>query len=241
VSWKQVAIALAIVFAAMWLTGEAMKWLAPWKEARSMVRDNPSVAEVPTVVPDQSLTPVSGVRIDLYGLAIQTPWSAIGTVRTATGVAYVPIPEQPVEMVVYEPYTDSFARAMWDDVKASHNPSEKAASSNYGLMAAEMAATPDQVKWWRKPSQNEANSFLLESKSMLLGNLRSIYVVNVNGFHGFQEGNPEVAPYGVRLDLFDSNDLHYQFRIVAKDSLKPILTQPQLNAIVASLKPIRHS
>ena len=101
-----------------------------------------------------------------------------------------------------------------------------------------MMSTPDQVKWWNGPTENEARSFLLEMKSLNLGNLRSIYAVNAGGLHGFQEGDPAAPPYRIRMDRFDSTDRHYQIRISATDNHGPLISQSQINAMVASIQPL---
>jgi hypothetical protein len=238
VSWKQAVIALAAIFAVMWLTGEAMKWLAPWTEARSMARDNPALAHLPALLPDQSLAVLSDNPIMIFGLTVHTAWSRFGTIQSAPGLAIIPFPERHIEMLLYEPHQDNFEMVMWNITKAG---SMKTGSSSYELLAAEMATTPDQVKWWRSPYQNEARSFLLEMKSLTLTDMRVIYLVNIGGWHGFQEGNPAVPPYRVRLDLFDLADYHYELVISAKGDGRPAFSQAEINALVASLKPIPHN
>jgi hypothetical protein len=54
-------------------------------------------------------------------------------------------------------------------------------------------------------------------------------------------GNPAIAPYSVELDLFDRNDRRYKIIIIGKDKKRPVLTQADINAMVASFRPIPHS
>jgi hypothetical protein len=110
--------------------------------------------------------------------------------------------------------------------------------SNYALTAAGMAATPGQVKWWRTARGNARSMFLLSMKMTAIHGLGPIYTVHSGEFHGFQEGNPSVSPYRVRLDLFDGADRHYQITIADVDRTHPVLSQAQLNAVATSLKPI---
>ena len=235
-SWKRVVIALLAVFAVFWLIGETMEWLAPWREARSMLRDNPCLGVTPTPMPDRSVAPLSGSQLVLFGISLQTPWNGMGTISLEPGDAEVPFPEQHIAIRLFEPGSDWFLNKMWR--LTERGQAGKTIVSSYNLMAAEMTVTPDQVKWWRRPNQNEATSFLLELKSMNLDGLGTIYTIDSGELHGFQLGNPAIAPYRVRLDLYDAADQHYQFRIDPKDRNRPILTQAEINAMVASIKPI---
>ena len=235
VSWKRIAIVLAVLFALVWAAGKSMKWLAPWIEARSMLRDNPTLVQLPIPLPDQTLAKLSDSTIVLFGLTVYTPWGRFGTIQSAPGMATIPFPERHIEMLLYEPNQDTFEKKMWNSVPTN---STNTAISSYKLMAAEMAITPNHVKWWRSPDQNEASSFLLELKSLKLGGMRALYSVNTGHFRGFQEGNPALPPYRVRLDLFDLADYHYEILMSAQSGNGPAFSQADVNAIVASLKPL---
>lgn len=239
VSPTRVVIALIAVIALIWMIGRAMQWLAPWTEARSMLRDNPTLARFPAPLADRSLSTVSGTPIVLFGLMVPTPWGAFGTIRSAPGLAIIPFPERHVEMLLYETHADSFEKAMWDDEAHISHARMDTRISGYRLMAAEMATRPDQVKGWRGRTRNEADSFLLEMKDLKLGGLRTIYTVDVGSLRGFQEGDPNVRPYRVRIDLFDSADRHYEIQIASENGGKSSFSQAEVNAVLLSLKPHR--
>jgi hypothetical protein len=59
--------------------------------------------------------------------------------------------------------------------------------------------------------------------------------------HGFQIGDPALSPYKVVLDLYDRSDRRYQILIVGKDLTHQVITQAEINGMVASLRPIPHS
>ena len=69
----------------------------------------------------------------------------------------------------------------------------------------------------------------------------AIYRIDADELHGFQFGNPASAPYGIELQLFDRNDRRYDIVISRRSQNTPFLTQPEVNAIVASIRPIPHS
>jgi hypothetical protein len=108
-------------------------------------------------------------------------------------------------------------------------------------MAAELGATPSQVKWWATRTANVRSLVLLNLKSMEMNDTNAIYQLTAEEMHGFQLGNPAIAPYRVELDLFDRNDRRYQIIINGKDEQRPVLTQAEINAMVASFRPIPHS
>ena len=103
VSPTRIVIALVAVFALMWMIGQAVQWLAPWTEARSMLRENPALAQIPVASSDQSLATLSGFRVELFGISVQTPWDKPGTIRMVPGLAVVPFPGQHVAMMLFAP------------------------------------------------------------------------------------------------------------------------------------------
>lgn len=232
----RVASVVALLWLVIWVSGKAVEWaeFAPWPEAQSIYRKNPAVAASPVDLPNRGVAPLSGVTAYLFGFQIQTPWKRLGTIREQSNVDYIPFPEENVTLAFFMPDSDSFARQMWAE-EQGRDPYSRVVTSDYELFATILSATPDQVKWWRTNKQNEASSLLLEMKSQIVGGQKAIYRIEANGFHGFQEGDPAAPPYSVRLDLFDSADEHYEL-VISPDDRRQALTQPQLNAMIASLR-----
>jgi hypothetical protein len=98
---------------------------------------------------------------------------------------------------------------------------------------------PDQAKWWKMPRTNARVMMLLAFKSMELGNYPSVHKIETGGLRGFQLGDAAKPPYRVRFDLFDAADRRLQIQISSGDDHDPVLTQAQLNAMVASIHPVR--
>jgi hypothetical protein len=246
VSWKRVGIALLVVFGALWLLAGIgigiSNQLEPWLLTRSLFRDNPNLSIVPAVLPDQSVAPLSGMIVQTYGFSFQTPWNESAKVKNGKSVYLLAFPEGGVGVLVFNP-SRAFesARMMRDDPRKAQILGEKTVHSSYDLMAAEMWTKPEQVKWWNPPTQNARYSILLSMKSMELGDDGAVYAVNFGQVRGFQEGNPAVPPYRVHLDLFDAADHHYEIQIAVQNDSRSVLTQAQVNAMVASLRPIPQS
>jgi len=103
-----------------------------------------------------------------------------------------------------------------------------------------MAETSDNVKWWKTRRQNAKDSTLLTVKGlMLIDGSPHFYVMEYGKICAVQQGNPSIAPYTVDLDLFDETDRHYQIRLGHRAG-GDALTQPDINALIASLKPVSH-
>lgn len=134
----------------------------------------------------------------------------------------------------------------------SDNNAEKLLShemlhSQFKLTQAAMLATPEQVKWWRfRSSQNERASLLLLLKFVALTEsppvhalaTRPIYTIASGEFRGFQFGNPDLPPYDARIDLFDGADRHLAFDIWGVEGHGQVLTQEEINAMLASIRPV---
>jgi hypothetical protein len=235
VGWWKVSLGLIVLFTATGLVVKARERLASWYEVRALFQSNPALGKTPSALSDRTMAQLTGFRVELFGLAVQTPWNNVGTIQMLSDVATIPFPEQHVEMTLFHPSSEDFGKRMF---AAAHEHTGATVNSNYGWLAAEMFTTPDDVKWWKNPEQNEARTFLLEMKSMQLGNLSDIYSVEFGGLRGFQEGNPALPPYQARLDLFDSADRHYQIRIAPTDHNGPVISQAQINAMATSIQQI---
>jgi hypothetical protein len=245
VSWKRAAIALLIVFSALWMLAEAgmqvSHQLEPWILTRTAFRDDSNLDLVPITLPDRSVASMSGMVVETYGFSFQIPWKDGAKAREEDNVYVVGFPGAKVGVLAFNPTVAlNSARMMGLDPKVARILGEETVRSNYDLMAAEMETTREQVRWWRTPKHNARCFMLLGMKSMALSDSTALYAVNFGQVRGFQEGNPAQPPYRVHLDLFDAADQHYEIQISAHNS-RPALTQAEANAIVASLRPIPHS
>ena len=122
---------------------------------------------------------------------------------------------------------------------------EEVLRSKFSLMQAAMWATPDQVKWWKlRTLANERSEYLLFTKFLAVSQIaslhsltiRPIYTIASGEFRGFQVGNPDAAPFEARVDLFDAADRHFAFDVTGRDGHGQVLTQTEINAIVASIR-----
>jgi hypothetical protein len=100
-----------------------------------------------------------------------------------------------------------------------------------------LKATPEQVKWWKTRGQNAKDLRLLVMKMMILvPGHGALYALSFGSMCGIQQRSPSAAPYQVNVDLFDEAGRHYDIWIISNPKT-PSITQPEINAIVASIRP----
>jgi hypothetical protein len=78
---------------------------------------------------------------------------------------------------------------------------------------------------------------LLVNKTVGMLDYHDIYTIEAGGMRGFQLGDPAKPPYRVQLHLYDEADRHIRIDIGALGPEGYPLTQAELNAMVASIRP----
>jgi hypothetical protein len=130
-----------------------------------------------------------------------------------------------------------------DDAKKLLGP--ELLHSKYKLLQAAMSATPEQVKWWRfRSSQNQRAALLLLLKFVALTEftpmhslaIRPIYTIASGEFRGYEFGDPAKPPYDTHVDLYGGATRHIAFDISGVDGHGQVLTQEEINAMVASIR-----
>jgi hypothetical protein len=239
VSWKRVGIALLLVYISFWAVWGAFllisHQLRPSITARELARDFPELNTIPRVAPDTSQAPLAGVRVEFFGLSFQTPWKDIVHKTSSHYISSANFNDGAAVMA-FDPDLNP-DKLVVRQLRANHVLDDQALPSDYGLWAAAMATTSDQVKWWRLPSQKRF-ALLMTKMALIHGDSSALYSFASGGFRGFQEGNPSVAPYRVELNLFDNLDRHYQIVFSDRDMHQPFLTQAEINSMIASLKSV---
>ena len=242
VSWKRVGIALLVVFLTPPLLAGigylVLRQLRPWLMAREIVATYPEINSVPVLLPDNRIATLSGGRIERFGYSLQLPWKDIVLDRIVQDIAFL-TSKSDVTISLRDPFSDSdSAKSMryWAKLVPAFN--EEPLRSNYVLWSAALAERPEQVKWWKTPNQNAMDFDLLlmkETQTQLMEH-GILYAVSFNEVRGFQQGNPSIAPYNVRLDLFDSVGQHYEIKITPRRA--GAISQEEINAMMASLRPV---
>lgn len=244
VKWWRVAIALACIFGFFYLAEFVVeRWWMPWHDGQVLVRLYPNLRAALLPVPDKTITKLDGEQVELFGVALQTPWKVTKQVR---GVVLF---ENDRSLLLFDPLgTPSRVSLMREEAKTQKKVEmirellgTQILSSDYNLMASALATTQTDPHWWASPKENIRRDVLLSTKSGEMRDANAVYQISGNELRGFQFGNPTAAPYDVRLVLFDRNDRQYEILLRQNERKAPFITQAEVNAIVASIRPIPHS
>jgi len=248
VKWWRVAVALAGFFAIAYLLAATASYLMPWYAAREVSRNSPNLGVVPIPVPDKSIAKLEGPRIEQFDFSFQVPWQEVEQQKTGKMISALTFKEGATLLIINPSTALDNKRIVQGGETAGQDANAirgvlgaRALSSNYDLMAAELEATPAQVKWWATRRENVRSMVLLGLKSMEANEANAIYKASNDEMHGFQIGNPALAPYRVRILLFDRNDRRYEIWINVHQGRVQVLSQAEVNGIVASIRPIPHS
>jgi hypothetical protein len=206
---------------------------------RFFEKENPIVNVLPTPSPDVSLGTLSGPRVDRFGLSFQVPGEAVEGGRELQTVSFTRFANGGGLIFSLAPVDTA---KMWrDETNEGKNSmagvlGPQTLRSNYDLMAAAVQATPASAKWYAGRTENARTMLLLSIKAMSTGRGNAIHPRAGGDVRGFQFGDPSVAPYLVSLELFDRQDKQYLIVLNGKSGSKPIISQSQINALIASTK-----
>lgn len=233
-------IAIVITLVACWLAYRETANLMAWHFAAESARDHPNLDVLPTPLPNTTQAQLDGVTIARFGFSFHTPWKQLDKEIDGNKVTSFHFKDGG-GLLLFDPAGMDKVRIMRGNTPQQQAAMRKvfgpdALGSNYGLMTAEVETRPDQVKWWLPASRNTQSFLMLTFKSADMQKANVIYRIDQLGMRGFQFGNPSNPPYVVQLDIFDTDDRHYKLLIVGKDA--PVISQPQINALIASLHPL---
>jgi hypothetical protein len=222
--------------------------ISPWLSARRMGEYDPRLKLVPVSLPSNADAPLSYSSVEHFGFKFLLPSGAFRDGAETADMTMMWFHDGGLEFHNPSDQEDwSLLKIIQDDENAEKLLGKEILHSKFLLLQAAMSTTPEQVKWWRfRSSRNERAHLLLLVKSLaLIGAVSShpftispIYTVTAGNIRGFQFGNPNAAPYEVHLDLFDKTDRHLRFDISGLGRHGPLLTQRELNVMVASIQSV---
>ena len=220
--------------------------IAPWLASQRMRKFEPRLSLVPVDLPFKAEVPLHNGTIDRYGYRVPFPNEEIAKTYQGDLITEVSFSNGGF-LTIHNPSRNSgVLEIAITDKHAERLLGKELFQSKFKLMQAAMWATPEQVKWWRfRNSENERAHYLLLTKFVVVfpsggspPTLRPIYSVSAGVFRGFQIGDPNVSPYEAHLDLFDGTDRHFAFDVGGPEGHGQVLTQAEINAMVASIQPI---
>lgn len=219
--------------------------ILPWLAAKWMRKFDPQLCLVPVNLPTKARVPLSNRTIDRYGFRVSLPNEEI-TKTFENDLITVVLFRNGGSIIIHNTSQDfGILKNAIGNKYTERLVGQEVAQSKLKLLRAVMWATPEQVKWWRfRTLENERILYLVLMKLSVLTSIASsrvatsgpIYPISASAFYGFQIGDPEVSPYEAHVDLFDRTDGYFAFDVIRPGGHGQVLTQAEINAMVASVR-----
>jgi hypothetical protein len=240
VSWKRIALALGLTFAGLASLLPIAWFLEPWYFAREISRNDASLSVTPVALQNKTVSALASGRLQCFEFSFQTPWEKVGIREDLKSATWIRFTNGPAILAFDPAWMPSVQKAVRTDAKKLENVfGQRAMSSGYDWMSAELATTPSQIHWWDRTG-NARTAVLLGLKESEVLRSPVIYKVENDEVRGFQIGQPGPAPVRVTLELFDVNNRRYEI-IIGTRYGEQVVTQADINSIIASFRPIPHS
>jgi hypothetical protein len=212
-------------------------------EIHEIVKDSPVVSFVPQPVKDSSVADLKdGLRITQFGYSVQVPRMRIVFSKEYKTISMRKF-EDGLSMILFDPAdhmdmlrsTSGNEAAMREGLRPLLG--DQAVRSHYDYAVAEMNVLPADVSFFHSRKSVARAGILLSMKSLDVPKGSTvIYSVVSSNLKGFQFGDPQKLPMRVNLLLFDEKDRPIAITIAGpRDETEPVLTQAQINAIIASI------
>jgi hypothetical protein len=225
------------IFVLRQAVGFANWFIQPYLIAGKFGMDKPFLERVPAPLNDTSIATLTGMSIQRYGCSFQVPWDSIEKQYSSDYVAVLRFsggaslmltsPDDPVL-----PFAEIAKKGPQEHAAMAALFGENAIRSDYDLVRAALYARPSDVRWWNSRSAHVRIFELMGQKGiLLLTNSPTAHPLATASVRGFQFDAMDRG--GVRLLLFDTKDRRYEIDLFDNGTL----TQPQINAIVASFQP----
>jgi len=227
---------------AIWLVGNEVTACMTWYFAHQMGRDYPGLSVVPQPLAETDTAVLRGLRVDHFGYSLQVPWDELSSSRDLQGVSYKFF-KSGTALTIFDPAGEADTRTVMGAILAKNglNPNGlyggDKTRSNYDFLMESTCTIPGQVGLFQSRLSNARGlTFLTLKLTNSPRNGEAFYEVQQGEVRGLQFGDPSIAPFNVRLEVFDANDTHYKIWLSAgKDSKGAVLTQAEVNAVLRSI------
>jgi hypothetical protein len=234
ISWKRIAIALAIVFGLVFLLA---LWFGPFYQARLMEEMGSEV--LPKPLPDEDIANEPTFRVERPGVSFGVPWdesdnskktNKSGMLIFANGLG-MSVSRSPNELDAVQSLKGPTAAALRFEL------GDRALSSEFALISAAVSTRVSDAKWWHTPIYNRKIAYLLSLKMWRVGlpevsRQAPIYAFSEGQVRGFQAGDP-LKDRVVRLILFDETGQEWRIELL---KFHGEISQAEINALIASLR-----
>ncbi len=241
-SWKRVVLCILLTFLGLWIVAIGFDHVHMWNLTRDIAGSDSRLKLVPQSLPDRSLADIhGGVMLNRFGYSLQVPWKNLMGAKDFKGATFFTFDDGSLLIESPTSYFDMITSASNDSnaMRDGFRPilGDEATRSHYDYAKAELETRPSDASFFSL--SNRRVYLLLAMKPVAIPpSSTAIFSINMNGLRGFQFGDPTKIPTVIKLLLFDEQDRALRVTLRGStDSRQPVLTQEQINAIVASIRP----
>jgi hypothetical protein len=240
-----VAVTLTVIFV-------GVGWVAPVALSLYAAKKVPPVARiVPTDLKDKSVSEIPGTKLAYFGYEFEVPWGDLDETQTKL------LPADKPHKTAVDLHFRSGLR-LWVTALPAHewlNASDccvkgavhtvasvfgqEVIRSDYNFVKAVYEFTPNKMHYWAlSPRVHYSEQGVLVVKSIMPVKAAETGIFNVQNQSqkGFQQGNPQVRPDRILVNLY-ADDGSVEITFLQKDYKNSAgVTQPEINRIVQSLR-----
>jgi len=212
--------------------------------ARRLVREQPVVAEIPSALPDQTISTAPGMSLSYLGYSFEVPWVDIdqASVQTRNNTAVIPFrsgativlmrhsPGEMLEVLEKPSPTEMHRRlcALYGDYGCE---------SDYQLMNLAFATRPDELGWFTPRDKDARGLALLTLKMIYITDPSGLFSIETKEFKGFQIGDITKGKRRAVDDLY-SDGGKVEFVFGGKPTQGGAISQPEINRVLQTLHKI---
>lgn len=207
---------------------------------RYSYRNIPIASMTPVELTDHHIASGDGSKLSCFGYEFEVPWQDIDTQNIQRkGMVLIPF-RSGMEILVGHGSTHSLVDTAIESTKTDPQHfraayGDKAAQSDYEFLRLALNATPGSVRLVDSKEDVARKTTLVLFKAMIVPGDSGIFIVQANGFKGFQYGDPSKHPKRVTVTLY-SADGGIEFTFDQKD-LKPLaISQADINRVIQTLR-----
>jgi hypothetical protein len=240
VKLHRVVLLFVIVVGGLWAlaaaTGFVIWFIRPYVIVGEFFRGESFLDNVPAPLKDTSVATLTGLRIEKYGCSFQVPWDTIEKQYDSGSVALLDFRGGAGLMLIspddgVQSFADMAKKGPQEHAAFAALVGEDAIRSSYDLDRAALYARPSDVRWWNsRHAHIQLIELLVEKDVLLMSSFPTAHPLATTSVRGFQFDGKDGQRF--RLFLFDAKDRKYEIDLRSNATL----TQPQINAIVASFR-----
>jgi hypothetical protein len=218
-----------------------------WWQYKGFSKSAPILKLTPQDSPSVSANPAKGMKLSHAGFEFEVPWADLDSQKSkfVKNIAIYRFDSGRV-LEFFGPSPDhedllSTVEKSFGDKKGTLRSlfGEQATKSDYAFRRTLLEQTPDELKPWMNQREAYRVSMLLMIKGVAsVGGETGLFIVERQGWKGFQFDNPDKKPKRVTLELNDSKDQHVEIVFLSGKQENASITQSDVNRVLQTLAPL---